>query len=63
MVEISDKFQGLIFNIGGNQYPLQQAAIHWFALTIIFAVVFVIIGKKFKKANPLVAPSGMLLMV
>lgn len=48
--------------IGGYTIYIHESITNWLGLCILFAVFFIVAGKKIKKADPTVAPKGFLLL-
>ncbi|MFV0380992.1 MAG: F0F1 ATP synthase subunit A [Breznakia sp.] len=53
---------GLLIQIGDFEFFVHQSIVIWFAICIITGVVLAIAGQKFKKADPSIAPKGVLLI-
>ncbi len=58
-----DTFDGIVIRFGSLEIPLQQSILNWLILCILFSFFFIIIGKKFEKADVRKAPKGILLVV
>ena len=48
--------------IGGFTIYIHESIVNWLALCLIFCVFFIVAGKRIRKADPKVAPSGFLLL-
>ncbi|MEG0823926.1 MAG: F0F1 ATP synthase subunit A [Erysipelotrichaceae bacterium] len=59
---MSDTFDGIVLTIGSIKIPIQQSILVWLILCVIFAILFIVVGKKFQKADPSETPHGVLLL-
>lgn len=59
---MDSNFDGILVTIFGVDIEFQQSILNWLALCIIFAIFFIIAGKKFEQADVRKAPSGILLI-
>lgn len=57
-----NSFDGILIKIGSIEIPIAQSILVWLVLSIIFAIFFIVVGKKFKKADASIAPKGILLI-
>lgn len=60
---MENNFDGIILTINGYHLELQQSVLNWLLLCVIFAVLFVWVGRQFEKADVRKAPHGILLVV
>lgn len=56
------EFDGIIVTIGDFSIEFQQSILNWLGLCVVFAIFFIIMGKKFEKADVRKAPRGMILI-
>lgn len=59
---MSESFDGIVVTIFGIEIPIQQSVMNWLILCMIFAIFFIIMGKRFEKADVRKAPKGILLI-
>lgn len=57
-----DTFDGLLIAIGDTNIEIHTSVLNWLIVCILFAFLFVILGKKFEKADARVAPKGIVLL-
>lgn len=57
-----ENFDGILVTLFGYQIPIQQSVLNWLILCVIFAVFFIVMGKKIEKADVRKAPKGFLLV-
>ena len=53
---------GLLIILGNQKIFIQAGILNWLILCLIMVVFFVVMGAKFKKADPKVPPKGILLL-
>ncbi|MEF9961356.1 MAG: F0F1 ATP synthase subunit A [Erysipelotrichaceae bacterium] len=57
-----DTFDGILISIGKIEIPIHASIINWLVICLIFGILFVVVGKKFEKADASQAPKGILLI-
>ncbi|MGN1275968.1 MAG: F0F1 ATP synthase subunit A [Floccifex sp.] len=55
---MEDQISELVLHIGSFDLEIPQSILVWFILCIIFAIFFIVAGKKIEKADPSLAPKG-----
>lgn len=56
------KMKHLAFSINGFNFRITAPVLNWICVCIVFSIIFIIIGNKFKKADPTKMPSKTLLV-
>lgn len=56
------ELDGIIITLGDFKLEIAQSILNWMILCVILAVFFVMVGRKFDKADAHVAPKGILLL-
>lgn len=57
-----EDFDGIVVAINGWNIEIHTSVLVWLILCVIMSIVFIVVGNKFKKADPSVAPSGVVLV-
>lgn len=52
-----------VITMGSYTVEIPQSVVNWLGLCVILSILFIVWGKKFEKADPRVAPKGIVLMV
>lgn len=55
---MEDRISEIVLHFGSFDLEIPQSILVWFALCIIFAIFFIVAGKKIEKADPAKAPKG-----
>ncbi|MGM9913120.1 F0F1 ATP synthase subunit A [Floccifex sp.] len=55
---MEDQISTLVLHLGSFDLEIPQSILVWFVLCIVFAVFFIVAGKKIEKADPTQAPKG-----
>lgn len=57
-----ENFNGILVSIGGLEIQIHISIVVWLAICAIMSVVLIVVGNKFKKADPHQAPTGIVLI-
>lgn len=57
-----ENFNGIVVSIAGFDIQIHISILVWLAICAIMSVVLIVVGNKFKKADPHVAPKGIVLV-
>ena len=57
-----ENFDGLLFTIGGMKIELHTSIINWLMIGLVLCIFFILVGKRFEKADARKAPKGILLV-
>lgn len=54
-----DGFNGIVITIGDKDFPIQISVLVWISLAVIMSIVFIIAGRKIRKADPSKVSKGL----
>lgn len=57
-----DNFDGIVISFGGFDLAVHVTVLTWISICLVVGILLFIAGRKFKNADPSVAPKGMLLI-